>query len=352
MTDSAPPSAPVPGFVDLHDRLRAGETLFGSFVGLGLAGRDRADRPGRLRLADHRPRARRRHRGRPARPAPRDGRDDDRGTRPAAVRRAAADRAGARPRRARDHGPAGRPPRAGARGDLVHALPAGRASAAWRCRRAAPGSASSATATCRPINAPDPRDHPDRVAERGRARGGDRRDRRGRRPVRRPDGPVAQPRRPGPVRRPALPRRAAIGSTAAAEAAGKAAGILLYDAGRHRRAIASSGSGSSGSARTAAFVASGARAMLAAARGLTLLSGASTPRSAPRHRAAWPARAPRCGRGAVWATTTPTRIRPRPTSWIGARCWSRNTNARTTMKSGSTVLTRAAWAAPIRRAPA
>jgi 2-keto-3-deoxy-L-rhamnonate aldolase RhmA len=27
--------APVPGIVDLHDRLRAGETLFGTFVGLG-----------------------------------------------------------------------------------------------------------------------------------------------------------------------------------------------------------------------------------------------------------------------------------------------------------------------------
>jgi 4-hydroxy-2-oxoheptanedioate aldolase len=34
MTDPAT-LAPVPGIVDLHDRLRAGETLFGTFVGLG-----------------------------------------------------------------------------------------------------------------------------------------------------------------------------------------------------------------------------------------------------------------------------------------------------------------------------
>ena len=34
MTDQHAP-APVPGFIDLHDRLRAGETLYGSFVGLG-----------------------------------------------------------------------------------------------------------------------------------------------------------------------------------------------------------------------------------------------------------------------------------------------------------------------------
>jgi 2-dehydro-3-deoxyglucarate aldolase/4-hydroxy-2-oxoheptanedioate aldolase len=36
MTDQLAP-APVPGFVDLRDRLRAGETLYGSFVGLGSA---------------------------------------------------------------------------------------------------------------------------------------------------------------------------------------------------------------------------------------------------------------------------------------------------------------------------
>jgi len=36
MTDQ-PALAPVPGVIDLHDRLRAGETLFGSFVGLGSA---------------------------------------------------------------------------------------------------------------------------------------------------------------------------------------------------------------------------------------------------------------------------------------------------------------------------
>ena len=34
MTDSTALS-PVPGFVDLHDRLRAGETLYGTFAGLG-----------------------------------------------------------------------------------------------------------------------------------------------------------------------------------------------------------------------------------------------------------------------------------------------------------------------------
>ncbi len=36
MTDQ-PALAPVPGVVDLHDRLRAGETFYGSFVGLGSA---------------------------------------------------------------------------------------------------------------------------------------------------------------------------------------------------------------------------------------------------------------------------------------------------------------------------
>ena len=119
--------APVPGVVDLHARLQAGETLFGTFLEPRLAGRAEIVGSGRLRLGDHRPRARRRHRIGAARPT---------STRPvrrataALVRpqsgRAAADRAGPRPRRARDHGPADRPARTGARGGLVHALPARR----------------------------------------------------------------------------------------------------------------------------------------------------------------------------------------------------------------------------------
>ena len=91
-----------------------------------LAGGDRAHGAGGLRLADHRSRARRRHRIRAARPPPRGRRDPDRRARPAAVRGAAADRSCAGSRRTRDHGPAGRHRRAGARGDLVHALSARR----------------------------------------------------------------------------------------------------------------------------------------------------------------------------------------------------------------------------------
>ena len=50
--------------------------------------------------------------------------------------------------------------------------------------------------------------------------------------------------------------------------------------------------------------------------------------------------------------TTPTRISAAPASWIGASVWSEeDTNDRTTMISGSTVLTSAACAAPMRRGP-
>ena len=49
---------------------------------------------------------------------------------------------------------------------------------------------------------------------------------------------------------------------------------------------------------------------------------------------------------------TPVRISPAPTNWIGASVCPRKTQARTTMMGGSTVLTSAAFAAPIRRAPA
>jgi hypothetical protein len=41
-----------------------------------------------------------------------------------------------------------------------------------------------------------------------------------------------------------------------------------------------------------------------------------------------------------------------PTIWTRPRTSWRKTNASETMISGSTVLTRAAWAAPIRRDPA
>ena len=146
---------------------------------------------------------------------------------------------------------------------------------------------------------------------------------------------------------------------AAAEAAGKAAGILLYDAAviaRHRElGFRFIGLGADG-----AFVADGARAVLRAAPTVWRPTGPSRAARDGAARAQPSTSASRgvagsgapLGRGEVWAITTPTRISPAPTSWIGARRWSRNTNDRTTMKSGSTVLTSAAWAAPIRRAPA
>ena len=58
------------------------------------------------------------------------------------------------------------------------------------------------------------------------------------------------------------------------------------------------------------------------------------------------------GRGEVWAMMTPRSTRPAPSSWMGASLWSRKTNDSATMKTGSVVLTSAAWAAPMRRAPA
>jgi 4-hydroxy-2-oxoheptanedioate aldolase len=58
------------------------------------------------------------------------------------------------------------------------------------------------------------------------------------------------------------------------------------------------------------------------------------------------------GRSAVCATSTPMMMRPAPTSWIGLSTSCSASHARATMISGSTVLTRAAWAAPIRREPA
>ena len=293
--------APVPGFIDLHDRLRAGETLYGSFVGPRLAGRDRDRRASRLRLADHRPRARRRHRIRAARPAPRDGCDEDGCPGPAAVGRAAADRAGARPRRARDHGPAGGPPRAGARGDLVHALSAGWRRAGWRCRPGARVSASWGTATSRPST--------------GGSSGSSRSNRRARSSTR-PRSPPSTASTSCSSARPTCRTASACpaGSTtratstplhtvlAATEAAGKAAGILLYDPAvlaRHRElGFRFIGLGADGGVRGRRArgrcwrprAPDGAIGAPAPACRLML-----TPRSAPRHRAASPARARRAG---------------------------------------------------------
>ena len=139
---------------------------------------------------------------------------------------------------------------------------------------------------------------------------------------------------------------------AACRAHGKAAGILLYDAaiipGYVDRGFSFVGIGADApspwrgrdarwrrSARSPRPLRPGGPAPVAARR-----------RAAPRARVS-PAVARRSGRSA-----TPTTINAPPTSWIGARTSSRKPAARATMISGSTVLTSAAWAAPIRRAPA
>ena len=123
---------PVPGVVDLHARLPAGETLYGAFAGVGIAVAAeimaRAGFDWLIIDLEHGAGDRIGAAGQP----PRDGRDAGGRPRPATVRRAAADRTRARSRRARDHGSAGGPARAGARGDLVHALPA-----RWRARAGA-----------------------------------------------------------------------------------------------------------------------------------------------------------------------------------------------------------------------
>ena len=158
MTDQTQPPVPPPGFVDLHARLAGARDPLRHVPQPGLAGRHRDGRPGGLRLGDHRPRARRRHRGRPPREPVRHRRHADRRARPAAIRGAAPHRSCPRPRGARDHGSPRRHPRAGARGGLVHALrarrrPRARArharggtrrACAWRRpRRSTPGSSAS-----------------------------------------------------------------------------------------------------------------------------------------------------------------------------------------------------------------
>ena len=90
---------PSRAVVDLHASLAAGETLYGAFAGLGSPVATEIVGPRRLRLADHRPRARRRHRIGPAGQPPRDRGDTGRRARPPAVGRAAAHRPRARPRR-------------------------------------------------------------------------------------------------------------------------------------------------------------------------------------------------------------------------------------------------------------
>ena len=282
---------PVPGIVDLHARLAAGETLYGAFAGLGIARGGRDHGPLRLRLAAPRPRTRRRHRIGAAGQPPRDGRDAGGRPGPATVRRAAADRTSARSRRARDHGSPGGPARAGPRGDLVHALPAGwrararaldarggsrRARPHARSRRSTAGSWGSSRSSPGARSSTPPRSPPSMASTSCSSA----------RPTCRTasGSPAASTIR-------AISTPSATSSTTA-ESAGKVAGILLRDASslaRHRdlgfRFI---GLGSDG-----AFISDGARAVMAATPRLTL--AALRPRPPPR--AASRVRAPR----AVWA---------------------------------------------------
>ena len=105
---------------------------------------------------------------------------------------------------------------------------------------------------------------------------------------------------------------------AAAEAAGKAPGSCCATR-RRCRATASSGSGSSASARTGRSSADGARAVLAATRPDRPRRAGQPPRSATSASSGVAGSGAPRGRGAVWATTTPTRISPAPSSWIGVK---------------------------------
>ena len=261
MTDSTA-LPPVPGFIDLRSRLDAGETLYGSFATLGspvateiLA---RAGFDWLMIDLEHGVTAESELISPSAR-----GRDDAHGgPRPPTVRRAAAHRACPGPRCARVDGPAHRHAGTGARGDLVHALPArrhpraGPVDARRRARRADARRGAVDQRAC-------PRHHPDRIAERGRARRRDRRHRRRRRAVRRPDRPVAQPRRPRTLRRHRLPRGDRPRRDRRARPPARPPGSCSTTSRPWRR-IASSASGSSVSAPTARFLAGGARAMLGA----------------------------------------------------------------------------------------
>ena len=353
MTDPTPPT-PVPGIVDLRSRLTAGETLFGTFTDLGspvaaelwrgpastgwsstssTARRPKAELLGQLHAV---------------------GDDPDRG---------------ARPHRSRPSGCGSAAPSTSARtgswsrGSTSPSRPA-RPSRYMRyppdgMRGAGARDARRGARRARPRRRPahqraDPRHHPGRVAGRRRARAGDRRHRRRRRPVRRPGRPVAQPGGPRSVRRPGLPRRARAGRRGRGRRTARQPGSCFCDAAalpRHR----DSASGSSASASDGAFIADGARAVAGRRPSLTgppVTGAVSDPRRSSRRRAAWPARGARRGRGPVCATTTPTMINAAPTSWIGLEALAKDDPARTTMVSGSMVLINAAWAAPIRRAPA
>jgi hypothetical protein len=52
--------------------------------------------------------------------------------------------------------------------------------------------------------------------------------------------------------------------------------------------------------------------------------------------------------GGAWAMITPMMMSAPPASWIGASVWPKRSAARAIVQAGSIVLTRAAWAAPIR----
>ena len=242
------------------------------------------------------------------------GDDADRGAGPAAIRRAPADRTCARPRRARAHDPARRRPRAGARGDLVHALPAGRHARARPVARAGQVSASVGHADIRAINAHDPRDHPDRVAERGRAR---RRDRRAStastscssdRPTCRTasGSPAGSTTRPTSTRCDTSSRRAETprarrrdpAARRVVTAAPPRARVPVHRArlgrGVHRRWRAGH------RVRHTRLTGAGGLPPVASPQPSTSASSGVAGSGAPR------------GRGAVWAMITPTRMSPRP----------------------------------------
>ena len=190
----APSPTPVPGIVDLHPRLQAGETLFGTFAGLGspvateLIGRAGFD----WVIIDLEHGA---------------GTESDllanlhalgATTTAALVRPQSGERL--RIGRALDLGAHGimvprvdRPDQAREAVSFMRYPPDGGRGLALSTRGAGLGALGHTDIQA--INRADPRDHPDRITERGRARPGDRRHRRCRRPVRRADRPVAQPRR-------------------------------------------------------------------------------------------------------------------------------------------------------------
>ena len=263
MTDVTAPS-PVPGIIDLHPRLQAGETLFGTFAGLGSPVATEIMRASRLRLADHRPRARRRNGVGAPREPPRRRCDIDRGPRPTGS--PASGCASGAPSISVPTGSWSR----GSTSPSRRARPS-RSCATRRTGRAgspsrpvAPGSASWVTPTSGRSTA-DPRasSRSSRPAPSSTRRRSPRSTASTSCSSARPTCRTASGSRAGSTIRPTSPPCERV--VAAAEGAGKAAGILLRDAAalpRHRElGFRFIGLGSDG-----AFITDGARDVLAGAR--------------------------------------------------------------------------------------